>query len=56
MEMVAAAKLRRSPGARHGGAPYSIQITEMLDNLAGGSRSELEHPLFKWRVKKTAWC
>ncbi len=54
METVAAAKLRRAQARAQAARPYSLEITEMLGNLAGAA-SELEHPLFKQRpVKRTA--
>ena len=52
MEMVAAAKLRRAQSRAVSARPYSIRITEMLDNLHGAA-GELDHPLFKSREVKT---
>ena len=48
MEMVAAAKLRRAQQRAQAAAPYSVKITEMLNNLAGAA-AELENPLFQAR-------
>ncbi|MCD6250118.1 MAG: ATP synthase F1 subunit gamma [candidate division Zixibacteria bacterium] len=53
MEMVAAAKLRRSQAAVEQAKPYAQKLDEMLSHLAVGSTAEIAHPYFEERpVKK----
>ena len=53
MEMVAAAKLRRSQAAVEQAKPYAQKLDEMLSHLAVGSATEIAHPYFEERpVKK----
>lgn len=53
MEMVAAAKLRRSQAAVEQAKPYAQKLDEMLSHLAAGSATEIAHPYFEERpVKK----
>lgn len=53
MEMVAAAKLRRSQAAVEQAKPYAQKLDEMLSHLATGSATEIAHPYFEERpVKK----
>jgi len=48
MEMVAATKLRRFQGRAVTSRPYSREIAEMLERLAGSAGERLaEHPLFR---------
>ena len=49
MEMVAAAKLRRSQVALRAGKPFADKLQELLANLAEGSETLSEHPLFAAR-------
>lgn len=53
MEMVAAAKLRRSQTSVEQAKPYAHKLDEMLSHLAAGSATEIAHPYFEERpVKK----
>jgi len=53
MEMVAAAKLRRAQNRALAARPYSVKITEMLNNLARAA-SDINSPLFKAREVKNS--
>ena len=48
MEMVSAAKLRRSQLVMESGRPYAEKLQELLSRLAGGG-SDLSDPLFQRR-------
>jgi F-type H+-transporting ATPase subunit gamma len=52
MEMVAAAKLRRSQQRVEQAKPYAKKLDEMLSHLASGSVSEIAHPYFEVRPVK----
>ena len=55
MEMVAAAKLKRSQEAAIAGRPYANKIKEVISSIASGAR-DIKHPmLVKRTVKKTAY-
>src|SRR4030042_4415359 len=53
MEMVAAARLRKSQAKVESSRPYSSKMQSMLDNLTRASAS-LDHPLFEKREIKKA--
>jgi len=48
MEMVSAAKLRRSQSRLEAARPYGLMMKEVLENLAA-SAAEVKHPLFEKR-------
>jgi len=52
MEMVAAAKLRRSQQRVEQAKPYAKKLDEMLSHLASGSVTEMSHPYFEVRPVK----
>jgi len=52
MEMVAAAKLRRSQRLVEQTRPYAKKMTEMLTHLAAGSSVDITHPYFELREPK----
>lgn len=52
MEMVAAAKLRRSQRLVDQTRPYANKMTEMLTHLAAGSTGDIIHPYFEIREPK----
>jgi len=52
MEMVAAAKLRRSQRLVDQTRPYANKMTEMLTHLAAGSSGDISHPYFEVREPK----
>lgn len=55
MEMVAAAKLKRSQDAAVAGRPYVDKIKEVIASIASGSET-VEHPMLVHRpIKKTAY-
>jgi F-type H+-transporting ATPase subunit gamma len=55
MEMVAAAKLKRSQDAAVAGRPYVDKIKEVIASIASGSET-VEHPMLIQRpIKKTAY-
>lgn len=55
MEMVAAAKLKRSQDAAVAGRPYAEKIKEVIGSVAAGSM-DVKHPMLTVRpIKKTAY-
>lgn len=55
MEMVAAAKLKRSQDAALAGRPYAEKIKEVIGSVAAGSM-DVKHPMLTVRpIKKTAY-
>jgi len=56
MEMVAAAKLKRSQDAALASRPYANKIKEVISSIASGAGSDVKHPLLVTRpIKKTAY-
>ncbi|QYR23887.1 ATP synthase F1 subunit gamma [Paenibacillus sp. sptzw28] len=56
MEMVAAAKLRRSQDAAVAARPYTDKIKEVVASIASGSGGEVKHPMLRSReIKRTAY-
>jgi F-type H+-transporting ATPase subunit gamma len=53
MEMVSAAKLRRSQTRVEAARPYGLKMQQMLESLAGAA-SNLHHPIFEERPIKTS--